>query len=83
MAIRKETELNIVEYTSMRAGIEGTNSAMKRCGMAKMKVRGKNRCAMTAIYMALSQNTKRFLNFLTGKVKPKQLYPQALSLARG
>lgn len=57
--IRKDTNANYVEYTSMRAAIEGTNSALKRTGMAKVKVRGQIKCKLVATYMAIAQNTKR------------------------
>lgn len=67
--IRKETEENATEYTSKRAGIEGTNSAMKRTGMAKMRVRGLLRCRVVAIYMATAQNTKRLLRYLDDRKK--------------
>ena len=61
--IRKDTASNLVEYTSMRAAIEGTNSALKRTGMAKMKVRGQLKCNVTAILMATAQNTKRLIRY--------------------
>lgn len=61
--IRKDTEANYVEYTSMRAAIEGTNSALKRTGMAKLRVRGKVKCKLVATYMVIAQNTKRLFRF--------------------
>lgn len=61
--IRSDTATNYVEYTSMRAAIEGTNSALKRTGMAKLKVRGIVKCKLTATYMVIAQNTKRIIRY--------------------
>jgi hypothetical protein len=71
--IRKDTDLNLVEYTSMRAAIEGTNSALKRTGMAKMKVRGQLKCKVTAIWMATAQNTKRLIRYWKETMKNEKL----------
>jgi hypothetical protein len=38
---RTEMKANKTENTSMRAGIEGTNSAIKRTGLDNIQVRGK------------------------------------------
>lgn len=52
-----------VGNTSKRAAIEGSNSAMKRTGLRKLKVRGQEKCGVVALFMATSQNIKRFINY--------------------
>jgi len=82
--IRKDTKDNQVEYTSMRAAIEGTNSAIKRTGMAKMKVRGLQKCQTVAIFMAIAQNTKRSIRHWFDPMKKERLAQkkEKLSTAR-
>jgi hypothetical protein len=64
------------ENTSRRAGIEGTNSAMKRSqGLDKLLVRRIIRCTMDCCYKVTSQNIRRFVKYLQGgydKTKPKR-----------
>lgn len=58
---RLEIETNHKENTSMRAGIEGTNSALKRGhGLGKLRVRGKVKCQIVVGYKVIAQNIKRF-----------------------
>lgn len=59
------------ENTSMRAGIEGSNSALKRTGLQKLNVRGKIKSSMVCGIMATGQNIKRFIKFLQGGYKEK------------
>lgn len=59
------------ENTSMRAGIEGSNSALKRTGLQKLAVRGKIKSRMVCGIMATGQNIKRFIKFLQGGYKTK------------
>lgn len=59
------------ENTSLRAGIEGSNSALKRTGLQKLAVRGKIKSRMVCGIMATGQNIKRFIKFLQGGYKKK------------
>ena len=60
-----------MENTSKRAAIEGTNSALKRKGQGKLRVRGINKCTAVSIYKATAQNIKRFIKFMQGGYKAK------------
>ena len=62
-----------VENTSMRAGIEGSNSALKRNGLAKLDVRGITKTEIVCGLMTTVQNIKRFIKYKRGgyKKKPK------------
>lgn len=68
------------ENTSKRAAIEGTNSALKRTGLAKLNVRGKIKAEIVCSYKVLAQNIKRFTKFLRGgyKTKPNSNQPKEL-----
>lgn len=59
------------ENTSKRAGIEGSNSALKRTGMEKLNVRGKIKSTMVCGFKVMAQNIKRFTKFMLGGYKPK------------
>lgn len=60
------------ENISMRAGIEGTNSALKRSqGANHLKVRGLTKCEITIALMVVGHNFKQFLRNLMGRVRPK------------
>lgn len=59
------------ENTSLRAGIEGSNSALKRTGLKKLTVRGKVKSSMVCGIMVTAQNIKRFIKFMLGGYKPK------------
>jgi len=65
------------ENTSKRAGIEGSNSSMKRKGQGKLRVRGIHKCKVVSGLKAAAQNIKRFIKYLRGGYKPKkQICPQ-------
>jgi hypothetical protein len=65
------------ENTSMRAGIEGTNSALKRKGQDKLNVRGKVKSTMVSGLKVTAQNIIRFIKYMQGGYKPKtQNIPQ-------
>ena len=75
--VRNGMKENRIKNTSMRAGIEGTNSAMKRKGQGKLAVRGKPKCTVVSGLKAAVQNIKRFIKFMLGGYEPKpQSYPQ-------
>jgi len=57
---------NFKENTGMRAAIEGTNSALKRKGMGKLRVRGIVKCTIVVGYKILAQNIKRFVKYTQG-----------------
>lgn len=57
------------ENTSKRAGIEGTNSALKRTGLSKLEVRGLVKSKMVCGYMAAAQNIKRITRYMLGQCK--------------
>ena len=61
------------ENTSKRAGIEGSNSALKRKGLKKLKVRGKAKSKVVSGLKVTAQNIKRFTKYLLGGYKPKIL----------
>jgi len=60
-----------VENTSMRAGIEGSNSALKRTGLDKLDVRGIIKSEIVCGIKTSVQNIKRFIKFKRGGYKPK------------
>jgi hypothetical protein len=64
---------NQKENTSKRAGIEGTNSALKRKGLAKLDVRGDIKVTWVCGLKVTVQNIKRFVKYRQGgyKQKPK------------
>ena len=59
------------ENTSMRAAIEGSNSALKRKGLRKLKVRGKAKCTVVCGLKVAAQNIRRFTKFMLGGYKSK------------
>jgi hypothetical protein len=64
-----------VENTSKRAGIEGTNSALKRMGHDKLDVRGKSKTAVVSGLKVCAQNIKRFIKFKQGGYERKSIPP--------
>lgn len=68
------------ENTSKRAGIEGSNSALKRKGLAKLKVRGKAKSIVVCGLKVAAQNIKRINKFLLGGYKPKtkEILPEGI-----
>jgi hypothetical protein len=65
--LRDEIRENKKENTSKRAGIEGTNSALKRMGMDKLKVRGLEKCQVVCALKMMAQNIKRFTKYVLGR----------------
>jgi hypothetical protein len=74
---RKKMKDNKKENTSKRAGIEGSNSALKRSGLKKLDVRGKVKCTVVCGLKVTVQNIKRFIKYMQGGYDPK--YPKKLS----
>jgi hypothetical protein len=69
-----------VENTGKRAGIEGTNSALKRMGHDKLDVRGKTKTAVVSGLKVCAQNIKRFIKFKQGGYEPKSILPPNLGV---
>jgi len=63
------------ENTSRRAGIEGTNSALKRKGQGKLGVRGIIRNTFVSGCKVAAQNISRFIKYMRGGYKPKPQKP--------
>jgi hypothetical protein len=57
--------------TSKRAAIEGSNSALKRMGLKKLRVRGMAKCQVVCGLKVAAQNIKRFTKYLQGGYEPK------------
>jgi hypothetical protein len=70
---RDKINANQKQNTSMRAGIEGTNSALKRKGQDKLEVRGIIKCTIVSGLKQTCQNIKRIIRYKQGgyKQKPK------------
>jgi hypothetical protein len=68
---REAMKANRKENTSMRAGIEGSNSALKRKGQDKLDVRGIIKSSMVSGYKVTVQNIRRFIKYMQGGYKPK------------
>jgi len=66
---------NRAENTSKRAAIEGTISALKRKGCAKLRVRGRIRCTVVFGLKVIAQNIQRLTNLINGHYKAKNLQP--------
>jgi hypothetical protein len=72
---RQKVERDQKENTSMRAAIEGTNSALKRGHeLDKLKVRGIVKCSIVVGLKVLAHNFKMFANYMIQK--SKELIPQ-------
>jgi hypothetical protein len=71
---RMKINVNRKQNVSMRAGIEGTNSALKRGhGMDKLNVRSKVKCTVVAGLKITAQNIRRFVKHIQKafkKLKP-------------
>ena len=63
---RIKMKKNQIENTSMRAGIEGSNSALKRKGLRKLAVRGLVKSTIVSGLKAAAQNIKRFIKHKRG-----------------
>jgi hypothetical protein len=68
---REKIKSSKKENTSKRAGIEGTNSALKRGGLDKLNVRGKAKSTVVCGLKVTVQNIKRFIKYLQGGYKTK------------
>ena len=68
---REKIRLNRKEATSKRAGIEGSNSALKRTGLNKLDVRGKAKSTVICGLKVTVQNIKRLIKYFQGGYKPK------------
>jgi hypothetical protein len=68
------------ENTSKRAAIEGSNSALKRTGLEKLRVRGWHKCKTVCGLKVMAQNIKRFIKYLQGgyPLKKPQSYSQGI-----
>jgi hypothetical protein len=69
---RVEIKRNASENTSRRAAIEGTNSALKRKGLRKLRVRGSAKCVVVCGLKSIAQNAKRLIRFLQGGYDKKK-----------
>ena len=72
---REDIQTHIKENTSLRAAIEGSNSAVKRTGLNDIQVRGLIKTRKVFGYLMAAQNIKRFIRFMQGGYKPKQSKP--------
>ena len=70
---RERMNAEIAVNTSKRAGIEGSNSALKRKGQDKLDVRGYEKCKLVSGFNVTVQNIKRFIRFQLGGYKTKPL----------
>ncbi len=68
---RETMKANRKENTDKRAGIEGSNSVLKRAGLDKLDVRGKAKSTVVCGLKVTVQNIKRFIKYLQGGYKPK------------
>ena len=72
---REAMNLARAENTSKRAGIEGTNSALKRKGQKKLDVRGIIKSEMVSGLKVSAQNIKRFIKYMQGGYELKSIPP--------
>ena len=68
---REKIKQSSRENTSKRAGIEGTNSALKHKGLGKLDVRGEIKSAIVCAYKVTAQNINRCIRFAQGKYTKK------------
>lgn len=58
------------QNTSVRAAIEGTNSALKRAhGLGKLRVRGQAKCTIVVGYKVIAHNFKMFARHMIEQAK--------------
>lgn len=69
--IRATMQANRATNVSQRAGIEGSISALKRTGLAKLAVRGRAKVNVVCGLKVTAQNIKRFIKYLQGGYPPK------------
>ena len=72
---RESIDKSKAENTSKRAGIEGTNSALKRKGHDKLGVRGKVKSEIVSGLKVTAQNIKRFIKYMQGSYDIKSIPP--------
>jgi len=70
---RAKMKAHQLENTSKRAGIEGSNSALKRKGMDKLNVRGIIKCDVVSGLKVTVQNIKRFIKYIRGGYAEKKV----------
>jgi hypothetical protein len=76
--IQNEHKLNI----SVRAAIEGANSALKRGqGLRKLEVRGQAKCTVVAGLKVITHNFKLFANYMLEQAKDAPIPEQRESVA--
>jgi hypothetical protein len=68
---REKMKASKRENTSKRAGIEGSNSALKRKGLDKLRVRGQVKSSVVCGFKVTAQNIKRFIRYMQGGYKAK------------
>ena len=67
---REKIENDRQQNTSVRAAIEGTNSALKRAhGLGKLRVRGQAKCTVVVGYKVIAHNFKMFARYMIEQVK--------------
>jgi hypothetical protein len=69
---REKIKTDKKENTSMRAAIEGTNSALKSKGQKKLKVRGIEKSTIVSSLKVTAQNIKRFIKYSQGGYEQKK-----------
>jgi len=78
--LRENLKANRKENVSKRAGIEGSNSALKSKGLKKLRVRGQVKSTIVCGLKVTAQNIKRFIKFLQGGYKPKIATSQLIGI---
>ena len=69
-AQREKIENEHRQNTSVRAAIEGTNSALKRAhGLGKLRVRGQAKYTVVVGYKVIAHNFKMFAHYMIEQVK--------------
>jgi len=77
---REQTSLEYRDRYANRAGIEATNSELKRAhGLGRLRVRGGERVELAVYLKALSCNVKRYLRVRGGERVELAVYLKALS----
>lgn len=78
---REKILINRKENTSMRAAIEGTNSALKRGhNLSKLQVRGQVKSTTHTGFKVIAQNFKRFCNYMLEQSKKIKTKNQGMSV---
>lgn len=78
---RDKILINRKENTSMRAAIEGTNSALKRGhNLSKLQVRGQVKFTTHTGFKIIAQNFKRFCNYRLDQSKKIKTKNQGMSV---